>query len=219
MTVSTSAQPYPTHTAGLEMTDVKEQFRRALRAERAKLNESARHRAAAGFAAVVGNLPQVKEARCVAAYVSRPDEPPTLTLLERLAARGTRIMLPVLGSGLQRDWAWYTTPDELQVRAPGRPAEPPGPTLGPDALTQVDAIIVPAFAVDTSGCRLGHGGGWYDRVLARAPERACVIAMVFPDEVYDAETRPLPREAHDRDVDIVATPTGWRWVPEARPTA
>jgi 5-formyltetrahydrofolate cyclo-ligase len=214
-----SAQPYPTHVAGLEITDVKEQLRRAIRGERAKLTDSARLRAATGFAAVVGDLPQVKEARCVAAYVSRPSEPPTLTLLARLAARGTRIMLPVLGSGLQRDWAWYTGPDDLQVRAPGRPAEPSGPTLGQDALAEADAIIVPAFAVDTAGCRLGHGGGWYDRVLARSPEKACIIAMVFPEEVYDADTRPLPREAHDRGVDIIATPTGWRWVPEGRTTA
>jgi len=36
--------------------------------------------------------------------------------------------------------------------------------------------------------------------------------MVYPEEVYDAETRPLPREAHDRAVDIAATPTGWQWL-------
>lgn len=219
VTVTTSAQPYPTHVAGVEVTDIKEQLRRAIRAERAKLSDTARARAAAGFAAVVGDLPQVQEASCVSAYVSRPSEPPTLALLERLAARGTRILLPVLGTGLQRDWAWYTTPEELQVRAPGRPAEPPGPTLGADALAQAQAIICPAIAVDTAGRRLGQGGGWYDRVLEYAPEGACLIAMVFPEEVYDAVVRPLPHEPHDRGVEIVATPVGWRRVRKARPTA
>ena len=210
MTVSTSAQPYPTHVAGLEVYEIKDQLRRAIRAERAKLSDSARARAGTGFAVVVGDLPEVRAARTVAAYVSRPTEPDTLPLLERLAARGTRILLPVLGTGLQRDWAWYTTPDELQVRAPGRPAEPPGPTLGAHALGQVDAIVAPALAVDTAGCRLGQGGGWYDRVLEHAPPSAVVVAMVYPDEVYDAAVRPLPREVHDRTVDVVATPLGWQ---------
>src|SRR5450830_1915664 len=186
VTVSSAGQPYPPHVVGEEITDVKDRLRRAIRAERAKLTEQARSRAGEGFAHVVATLPQVTAARCVAAYVARPSEPQTMALLERLAARGTRILLPVLGRGLQRDWAWFTTTEDLQVRAPGRPPEPAGETLGVEALAQAEAIIAPADA--------------------------CVIAMVYQDEVYDAETRPLPREAHDRAVDIAATPTGWQWV-------
>ncbi|KGM15002.1 hypothetical protein N867_13010, partial [Actinotalea fermentans ATCC 43279 = JCM 9966 = DSM 3133] len=86
------------------------------------------------------------------------------------------------------------------------------PTLGADALTEVRAVIAPALAVDTDGGRLGQGGGWYDRVLRHAPADALVVAVVFDEEVYDAVVRPLPREPHDRLVDIVATPSGWRWL-------
>jgi len=205
-------QPYPVHHEGVEVTEVKEALRRAIRAERAKTTPRARSRAAEAFAQVVGDIPQVAAAACVAAYVARPTEPPTVPLLERLAARGTQILLPVLGDGLQRDWAWFTNPADLQVRAPGRPPEPTGPTLTPAALSEAEAIIAPALAVDTAGGRLGQGGGWYDRVLRHAPPEVLVIAMVFPEEVYDARVRPLPTERHDRPVDIVATPTGWRWL-------
>ncbi len=201
----------------METREVKEELRRSIRAARTAMTESARARAAEGFAAVVGALPQVREAAVVAAYVSRPTEPPTLPLLEHLAARGTRILLPVLGTGLQREWAWYTGPAELQVQAPGRPPEPPGPTLPAEALEQVEAIIAPALAVDTDGRRLGQGGGWYDRVLEHAPADACIIALVFPDEVYDAATRPLPHEEHDHRVHIAATPAHWRWLGEPHP--
>jgi len=210
--VSTTSQPYPLRIPGREITDVKEELRRAIRTRRARLTAQARARAGTGFAQVVGGLPQVTAARVVSAYVARSGEPPTTPLLERLAARGTRVLLPVLGQGLQRDWAWYTTPEDLQVRAPGRPPEPAGPTLGAAALVQADAVIVPALAVDTAGNRLGQGGGWYDRVLTHAAPEACVIAMVYPDEVYDAGSRPLPCEPHDRAVDVVATPEGWQWV-------
>ena len=210
--MSSPAQPYPSRRAGLDLADAKDELRKAIRSERDKMSPKVRLRAAEGFAQVVGDLPQVRTARVVAAYVSRPNEPGTVPLLERLAGRGTRVLLPVLGTGLQRDWAWFTTADELEVRAPGRPPEPPGPTLGAEALTLAEAIIAPALAVDTAGGRLGQGGGWYDRVLAHARPDIIVVAMVYPDEVYDVQSRPLPRHDHDRHVDIVATPGGWQWV-------
>ena len=210
--MSGTAQPYPVPHGGHDVGEAKDELRAAIRAEREKRSPRSRARAGVELAEVVGALPQVLEAGCVAAYVSRPTEPDTLPLLEMLAGRGVHVLLPVLGTGLQRDWAWFTTPEDLQVRAPGRPPEPGGETLGAEALAEAEAIIAPALAIDTSGARLGQGGGWYDRVLAHARPEATVIAMVFPEEVYDAASRPLPRQDHDRLVDIVATPAGWQWV-------
>lgn len=210
--MSTAGQPYPDRLARLSPGEVKEQLRRAIRAERERMTPRLRARAAEGFAQVVGDLAQVRGASVVAAYVSRPAEPGTIPLLERLARRGTKVLLPVLGTGLQRDWAWFTTAEDLRVRAPGRPPEPSGPTVGADAVAGAEAIIAPALAVDTAGARLGQGGGWYDRVLAHATPRTPVIAMVFVDEVYDAAERPLPHEPHDHRVDIIATPTRWQWI-------
>ncbi|MDM7830641.1 5-formyltetrahydrofolate cyclo-ligase [Cellulomonas edaphi] len=215
--MSTAAQPYPHAAEGDEIEDVKERLRTAIRAGRRARSQRLRDQAAVALADVVAGIPAVAEAPVLSVYAARPTEPGTLELLERLAARGARVLLPVLGSGLQRDWAEYAGPEDLRERAPGRPPEPGGPTLGPDALAQADAIVAPALAVDTDGARLGQGGGWYDRALEHARPGVPVIALVFPEELYDASTRPLPREPHDRTVDIVATPDGWRSVgPGAR---
>ncbi|WP_369824481.1 5-formyltetrahydrofolate cyclo-ligase [Cellulosimicrobium sp. CUA-896] len=165
------------------------------------------------MADVVETIPEVGAAACVATYAARPSEPGTLDVLERLAARGARVLLPVLGAGLQRDWAEYAGPSDLQVRAPGRPPEPGTPPLGPEALAHADVVIAPALAVDTRGVRLGQGGGWYDRALEHTRPGTKVVAVVFPEEVYDAADRPLPVQPHDRPVDAVATPLGWRWLP------
>jgi 5-formyltetrahydrofolate cyclo-ligase len=148
-------------------------------------------------------------------YAARPTEPDTGPLLERLADRGLHVLLPVLGTGLQRDWAPYAGPEDLRQRAPGRPPEPGTPHLGPEALAEADVVIAPALAVDTGGARLGQGGGWYDRALEHAAPGVPVVAMVFEEEVYDAGTRPVPRQEHDRLVDAVATPEGWRWLRRA----
>ncbi|KGM14767.1 hypothetical protein N867_16215, partial [Actinotalea fermentans ATCC 43279 = JCM 9966 = DSM 3133] len=70
--MSTSDQPYPEHQSGLEVYEVKEELRRALRARRAKLTPRALEAAGLGLAKVVAGVPAVAEATCVAAYVSRP---------------------------------------------------------------------------------------------------------------------------------------------------
>ncbi|MDQ2624497.1 MAG: 5-formyltetrahydrofolate cyclo-ligase, partial [Actinomycetota bacterium] len=73
-------------------------------------------------------------------------------------------------------------------------------------------VLAPALAVDTAGNRLGNGGGWYDRALEHARPDVPVIALVHAEEIYDGDEYPLPVEAHDRRVDAVATPEGWRWL-------
>ena len=207
--MSSVAQPYPRVSEGDEVEDVKERLRMAIRDARKIRSVRLRDAAAHALADVVLTIPAVADASCVSVYASRVTEPGTGPLLEALAARGVRLLLPVLGSGLQRDWAEYAGPDDLRERAPGRPPEPGGPTLGAAALADADVVIAPALAVDTTGARLGQGGGWYDRALEHLRPGAPVIALVFPEELYDAEKRPLPRERHDRLVDAVATPLEW----------
>jgi 5-formyltetrahydrofolate cyclo-ligase len=210
--MSSVAQPYPRVSEGDEVEDVKERLRTAIRTTRKLRSQRLRDAAAQSLADVILTIPAVADATCVSVYASRVTEPGTGPLLEALAARGVRLLLPVLGSGLQRDWAEYTGPDDLRERAPGRPPEPGGPTLGATALAEADVVIAPALAVDTTGARLGQGGGWYDRALEHIRPGVPVIAVVFPEELYDADVRPLPRERHDRLVDAVATPEEWHHI-------
>jgi 5-formyltetrahydrofolate cyclo-ligase len=205
----TDAQPYPHVSDGSDIEDFKESLRTSIR--EARQLRSARRRTEAGqaLAHVIETIPEVATARCVSLYASRPGEPDTSWLLDRLAARRVRVLMPILGAGLQRDWAEYAGADDLRQRAPGRPPEPGSPTLGAEALAQADVVIIPALAIDTHGTRLGQGGGWYDRALENLRPGVRVIGVVYPEELYDAEVRPLPRQPHDRTVDTVATPQEW----------
>jgi 5-formyltetrahydrofolate cyclo-ligase len=207
--MSTAAQPYPHASEGSTVTEVKDQFRSLLRAARQARSPRRRTEAADALVDVVETIPALADARCVAVYSARPTEPDTGPLLDALAARGVDVLLPVLGAGLQREWARYAGRHDLLQRAPGRPPEPSTPSLGADAIAEADVVVAPALAVDTSGTRLGQGGGWYDRALAHARPGCPVVALVFAEELYDAAVRPLPREPHDRTVDMVATPERW----------
>lgn len=209
--MSSPAQPYPVHAA-LDVEDAKIALRGAIRTARDARSERRRDEAAKALAEILLTIPDVRDAQRVGLYAARPNEPGTSALMSALDDLGKQILLPVLGAGLQRDWALYAGVDDLLQRAPGRPPEPSTDALGPAALETADVVIAPALAVDTHGNRLGQGGGWYDRALAHVRPGVKVIAVVFPEEIYDAAERPLPREDHDRPVDGVATPQEWHWI-------
>ncbi|KUF19610.1 5-formyltetrahydrofolate cyclo-ligase [Streptomyces silvensis] len=190
--------------------------KRTLRGEilavRRRLTAGDAQKAAAALAEHALELSELSTARAVAAYVSVGTEPGTHALLDALHARGTRVLLPVLLPDNDLDWAAYDGPDSLvEVQHPGRMTllEPAGERLGPDAVLEADAVLLPGLAVDERGTRLGRGGGSYDRVLTRLERAAVPSALVVL--LYDSEVvAHVPGEAHDRPVHAVVTPSGTR---------
>ncbi|MFF5595199.1 5-formyltetrahydrofolate cyclo-ligase [Streptomyces althioticus] len=158
-------------------------------------------------------LPELAEARTVAAYVSVGNEPGTLALLDALCARGVRVLLPALLPDNDLAWGVYRGPDSLlpAEHGGGRMTllEPAGERLRPRAVTEADAVLLPGLSVDARGMRLGRGGGSYDRVLARlerARVRPALVVLLYDWEVVER----VPQEPHDRPVDAVVTPSGVR---------
>lgn len=161
---------------------------------------------AEALAAVVLELPEVRAARCVTAYVSLPTEPATDPLRAALRDAGLRVLLPVVLPNGVLDWV----EDSGQLRAgpdsSGR--EPIGVRLGPEAIGDADVVLTPALAVDNLGRRLGQGAGYYDRALLMAAPGIPVIAVVNTTEMLDAAVEPIPAERHDHQVDAAVTPRG-----------
>ncbi|WP_369212694.1 5-formyltetrahydrofolate cyclo-ligase [Streptomyces flavofungini] len=187
-------------------------LRRDFLAVRRGLTEDDVHKAAAVLAGHALELPELATAGTVAAYVSVGGEPGTRVLLDALHARGTRVLLPVLLADNDLDWAVYDGEDSLvPVQHQGKMPllEPAGERLGPDAVLEADAVLLPGLAVAEDGTRLGRGGGSYDRVLTRLERAATDPARVVL--LYDSEVvAHIPGEDHDRPVHAVVTPSGVR---------
>jgi 5-formyltetrahydrofolate cyclo-ligase len=79
----------------------------------------------------------------------------------------------------------------------------PAADAAPASPDEFDVILVPGIAFDQSCCRLGHGGGFYDRLLPQLAPGALTIGIAFDEQVVDS----LPREEHDVPVDVLVTPT------------
>lgn len=189
-----------------EIDGSKRALRESILAVRARLTARYAEETATVLAERALELPELAEARSVAAYVSVGREPGTLPLLEALRAQGVRVLLPVLLADNDLDWAAYEGPDHL-VRAGRGLLEPEGERLGREAVTRADAVLLPGLAVDGEGVRLGRGGGSYDRVLARIVAAGARPALAVL--LYDAElVGSVPAEPHDLPVAAAVTPSG-----------
>ncbi|MFF2729923.1 5-formyltetrahydrofolate cyclo-ligase [Streptomyces sp. NPDC058008] len=186
-------------------------LRRELLAARRLLTPEDVGNAAAVLRGAAEDLPELTGARTVAAYVSVGREPGTRALLDALWARGVRVLLPVLMEDDDLDWAVFEGAEHLVPAGRGL-LEPDGARLGPRAVLEADAVLLPGLAVDVRGMRLGRGGGSYDRVLARlasAGAHPALVVLLYDDEVVAR----VPVEPHDHPVDAVVTPAGARRFP------
>ncbi|MFJ4784567.1 5-formyltetrahydrofolate cyclo-ligase [Streptomyces sp. NPDC088794] len=187
----------------------KQMLRREFLAVRNRLTADDVRESAGELATRALELPELAHARTVAAYVSVGSEPGTLALLDALHARGVRVLLPALLPDNDLDWGSYAGEGSLaRVQHGGKMAlfEPTGTRLGPHAVTEADAVLLPGLAVDARGMRLGRGGGSYDRVLARlerADVRPALVVLLYDTEVVER----VPAEEHDRPVHAAVTPS------------
>lgn len=143
---------------------------------------------------------QIPKDAIVGGYHALPDEADPALLLERLVELGCHIAYPrVAGKG--RPLEFHRVPDG-EVLAPGVFGIHEPLDIWPRAVPAI--LLVPLLAFDSSGYRLGYGGGFYDRTLALLKVPAIGIAYA------GQEVASLPSEPHDRSLDMVLTEQGIR---------
>jgi len=148
----------------------------------------------------VTSLREFRDSRNIMLYHSVKREPDTIRIAEAAFSMGKNVSFPYcLKDGLMQARI-VTRLDELKPAALGIPAPPDSAEqIEPDDL---ELIIVPAITYDKAGYRLGYGGGYYDRYLART--RAFTIGLARARLIKDA----LPREPHDVAVKLLVTESG-----------
>jgi 5-formyltetrahydrofolate cyclo-ligase len=143
------------------------------------------------------------------AYLGVGFEPPTLPLISALHNAGHRVLLPVCEPDRTLGWVFWH-PAVKFVRSRYAPIqEPDGERQGLDVMRSVAGIFLPATAVDMSGNRIGQGGGYYDKFLAKAESNGVQVPRTAV--IFDAELLPpssIPAEGFDRPVDAVLSPSG-----------
>ena len=180
----------------------KRELRRAAAAARDAVRDRAEAAAAARGHLIA--LAPYRSAATVLWYVSMPSELATVPGIEAALADGKRVAVPWCDGDDLGLWRLEAV-GELEPGTWGIPEPPPARRgeparrIAPEA---IDLVVVPGLAFDRRGRRLGHGKGYYDRLLARSSAvRAglCFDAQVFPE---------VPAGPHDAVMDWVVTERG-----------
>jgi 5-formyltetrahydrofolate cyclo-ligase len=139
----------------------------------------------------------------IAAYMPMGGEIDPRPLMQALRQQGNAICLPVcVNEEAAMIFRHYRDgdallPDEMGIATPRATAQQVAP----------DIILLPLLAFDGQGHRLGRGGGFYDRTLAKLRQAGSCrfIGLAFDMQMVDK----CPIAPHDEALRGVVTPTQW----------
>ena len=141
----------------------------------------------------------------IAVFIPLPGEPDIWTPSHQLIAmQAARIFAPRMMPKNHLDLVMITNTTAL-LPGPFGVIEPPLESIALADLTTLDAIFIPGLAFSKDGGRLGFGGGWYDRLLARIPDKTIKIGVCWNELLIDS----VPMDAWDVRVDGILTEAGY----------
>jgi len=147
------------------------------------------------------------DAHCILGYLALNDELNFSTVLKAALTSGKTIALPrfIPERGCY-EAAVLPEKEGFASLSFGRfGVLEPSPQSKALPLNQLDFVLVPGVAFDSSGRRLGRGKGFYDRLLAET-NKACIRCGVALEEQLVAA---VPAEAHDIPMNFILTPSRW----------
>lgn len=170
-----------------ELEKDKRALRREMRRRSAALPGSYWKEAGDGIARRALRLPEYLRAGVVLGFAAVSGEPDLSDFLRGALSAGKRLALPLCtGQGVMEAREIRSLRD-LRPGKYGIP-EPAAhcPTIPPEEL---EFVLVPCVSCTAAGTRLGHGGGYYDRYLARCPGAAALAcpAALLCDEIPAGE--------------------------------
>ncbi len=141
----------------------------------------------------------ISENDIVSGFIPIGSEIDPCNLMREIAKMGAKLCLPRINSDTNNiDFHEYKFGDQLEIGKMGL-QEPFAnkQTLDPDI------IFVPLLAFDENLYRLGYGGGYYDRAIAklRQIKKIITIGIGFDEQKIDN----VPIEPHDEKLDYILT--------------
>jgi 5-formyltetrahydrofolate cyclo-ligase len=149
-------------------------------------------------------LPEYAAAKTVMFYIDVRAEVRTRHTLPDALASGKKIIIPWGNEQGELELFHLTNMDELAVGM-YKILEPrpelrklPEKTAGP---TDLDIVMVPGVAFDKRGGRMGHGKGYYDKLLQHARPDTPLVALAFECQMFPE----IPVAPHDIFMDKIIT--------------
>ena len=135
-----------------------------------------------------------RNARSIYGYLPYNQEVRTVALLQQALREGKRVAVPKC-YGDEMRFIWM---EDLSRVEKGYAGIPEPVEDGPVADDETALVLMPGMAFDREGHRIGYGGGFYDKFLAREKQHP-TVALCYDFQVFDH----LETEEYDIPVDLV----------------
>ena len=137
---------------------------------------------------------EYRRARSIYGYLPYNQEVRTLPILEQALREGKRVAVPKC-CGNEMRFIWM---EDLSLVEKGYAGIPEPIADFPIADDEEALVLMPGLAFDREGHRIGYGGGFYDRFLAREANHP-TLALCYDFQVFDR----LETEVFDIPVDKI----------------
>ena len=149
-------------------------------------------------------LPAYERAKTVMYYIDVRSEVRTRHALPMALSQGKKIVVPWCNEKGELELFHLESMDELALGM-YKILEPKQelrslPAKQVDA-KELDLIMVPGVAFDRGGARMGHGKGYYDKLLQHARPDAPLVALAFECQLFPE----IPTDVHDIFMDMIIT--------------
>ena len=152
------------------------------------------------------SLPEYAAAKTVMFYIDVRSEVRTRHALPDALASGKKIIVPWCNDQGELELFHLTNMEELSIGM-YKILEPKAElrtrsekSVGPEDL---DLVMVPGVAFDRRGGRMGHGKGYYDKLLQHARPNTPLVALAFECQMFPE----IPVASHDIFMDKIITET------------
>lgn len=181
----------------------KARIRRRVLAQRDEVDAETRADASAAIRTRLAALDTIRAARTLLAFAAFGSEVDLDPLLEELIARRVGVFLPFVQRRSPPELGIARVKDlRADLRRSPMGIREPDPQRRRDARSdRIDVVIAPGVAFDHAGRRIGHGGGFYDRLIPRLSPGTPVIGAAFELQIVTN----VPQAPHDVGVDLVVT--------------
>jgi 5-formyltetrahydrofolate cyclo-ligase len=144
-------------------------------------------------------LPQFRKASSVCCYMTIEGEIETDLIIEMCWRDGKKVCVPAFHKEMKKYGLAELRKDTSMVQGRFSVPEPEDSewVTGDD----VDFVVVPGLAFDPKGGRVGHGGGYYDRILKGMKKEVFKAALAFEFQIFDS----VPMVEEDVGMDAVVT--------------
>ena len=120
-----------------------------------------------------------------------------LELLKKLKKNKFNISLPIIKKNFQMDFCEWSFSDPLKINKYGIPE----PTT--KNIVYPDVLLVPLVAFDKNLNRLGYGGGYYDRLIAKLSKKKKIMKIGLALTVQKIDKVPINK--YDQKLDYIVT--------------